>query len=200
MKRMMYMTVLALAGAFIAGCASTPVAREVSLDRAPMTYKLEPQDIRRTVENMVKSMQQDVEKELLEEYGHTSKPVLDIFPVKNNTSQHLDMKSFTDSLRSSLLKTRMFRFVDRSTSANDITIINEQQLGGLTDATKAVPMGQQSAAQMTITGALSEMKNREGRVTDAYYKFSLQLKDLRTGELVWTDEQEIRKETVRPRF
>ena len=199
MKKMMYMTALALAGAFIAGCA-TPTSREVTLDRKPMTYKLEPQDIRRTVENMVKSMQQDVEKELLEEYGHTSRPVLDIFPVKNNTSQHLDMKAFADSLRTSLRRTNMFRFVDRSTSENDLTIMREQARSGLTDPTKAIAPGQQSAAQMTITGAVSEMKNREGRVTDAYYNFSLQLKDLRTGELVWTDEQEIRKETVRPRF
>jgi len=191
----------ALAGALtmMTGCATAPVVREVSLDRQPMTYKLEPQDIRRTVENMVASMQNDLQN--LDEYQHLpSRPVLDIFPVKNNTSQHLDMKSFTDSLRSALLKTRMFRFVDRSTASNDVTIINEQHLGGLTDPTKAVQMGQQSAAQMTITGELSEMKNKEGRTTDAYYKFSLQLKDLRTGELVWTDEQEIRKETVRNYF
>jgi uncharacterized protein (TIGR02722 family) len=174
----------------------------VSLDRQPMTHRLEPQDIRRTVENMVASMQQDISSEDLSEFGYTigSRPILDIFPVRNNTSQHLDMQSFTDSLRNSLNRTRMFRFVDRSTSQNDITIINEQVLGGLTDPNLAIRPGQQFAAQMTITGAVSEMKTRNGRVTDAYYNFSLQLKDLRTGVLIWTDEQEIRKETVRPRF
>ena len=198
MKKMMYVTMIALAGALVSGCASTPEVREVSLDRQPLTHRLEPQDIRRTIETMVASMQQIVD---LDEYGYANtRPVLDVFPVKNNTSQHLDMKSFTDSLRSSLLKTRMFRFVDRSTSQNDVTIMNEQALGGLTDPTKAIQMGQQSAAQMTITGELSEMKTQAGRVTDAYYKFSLQLKDLRTGELVWTDEKEIRKETTRPVF
>ena len=197
MKKMMYLSLLALAGTFISGCATTSTTREVSLDRKPMTYKLEPQDFRRTVERMVESMQQDVN---LEEYGYTGRAVLDFFPVKNTTSQHLDMKSFTDSLRNALMKTRMFRFVDRSTAGNDITIMDEQANLGLVDPTKAIRPGEQSAAQMTITGTLSEMKNREGRVTDAYYKFSLQLKDLRTGELVWTDEQEIRKETTRPIF
>ena len=39
---------------------------------------------------------------------------------------------------------------------------------------------------------------RVGRTVDQYYKFSMTLKDLRTGELVWADEQEIRKESVRP--
>jgi len=195
MKKMMYMSLLALAGVLISGCATT--TREVQLDRKPMTHRLEPQDVRRTVERMTASMQQIVH---LEEYGYTGRPVLDIFPVKNNTSQHLDMKSFTDSLRDALMKTGMFRFVDRSTSMNDITIMNEQATLGLTDPSKAILGGHQSAAQMTITGELSEMKTRDGRVTDAYYKFSLQLKDLRTGELVWTDEQEIRKLTTRSTF
>jgi uncharacterized protein (TIGR02722 family) len=151
---------------------------------------------------MVESMQQDIESSYLADYGYTAdaKPVLDIEDVKNNTSLHLDMKSFTDSLRNALGKTRMFRFVSRSNAQADITRANEDALGGLVDPTKAIPMGQQSAAQMVIRGAVSEMKNREGRVTDAYYKFSLQLWDRKTGEQVWSEEQEIRKESVRPRF
>ena len=192
MKKMILLPAAALAAALLSGCPKNGPSTG--------THWLEPQDIRLTVEKMVESMQQDVEKDLLEEYGHTNKPVLDFFPVKNSTSQHLNMKSFTDSLRVSLLKTRMFRFVDRSTSANDIAIMGEQARGGLTDPSQVVSAGQQSAAQMTITGEVSEMKSREGLVTDAYYKFSLILKDLRTGEIVWADEQEIRKETVRSRW
>ena len=32
------------------------------------------------------------------------------------------------------------------------------------------------------------------KTTDRYFKFNLNLKDLRTGEIIWTDEQEIRKD------
>ena len=53
---------------------------------------------------------------------------------------------------------------------------------------------------MFLTGALTEMKTQVGRTTDQYFKFSMTLKDLRSGELVWADEQEIRKESTRPRF
>ena len=197
MRKMTYMPLLALAGALIAGCAT--VTEEVTLDRSPITHKLEPQDFRRTVEMMVNAMIQDIDiEELRGNYGLPSRPVVDIFPVKNKTSQHLDLKSFTDSLRVALNKAKMFRFVDRSTSGNDVTIMDEQSRGGLTDPKQAIRPGQQSAAQMTITGELSEIKNKEGRTTDAYYKFSLQLKDLKTGELVWADEQEIRKVTTKP--
>ena len=51
---------------------------------------------------------------------------------------------------------------------------------------------------MYLTGALSEIKNEVGRTVDQYYKFSMVLKDLRSGEIVWADEKEIRKESVKP--
>jgi hypothetical protein len=94
----------------------------------------------------------------------------------------------------------MFRFVDKSTSGTDIEFMDAQAQLGLTDQKKAIKPGQQSAAQMFLTGALSEIKNQVGRTVDQYYKFSMILKDLRTGEIVWSDEKEIRKESVAPRM
>ncbi|MCL2104659.1 MAG: penicillin-binding protein activator LpoB, partial [Kiritimatiellaeota bacterium] len=143
MKTMMYVTMAALTGAVMTGCVTEyggRGAREVTLDRKPMTYKLEPQDIRRTITTMVESMQQEISAMDLSEYGYTigSKPVLDIDDLKNNTTLHLDMKSFTDSLRTALSKTRMFRFVSRSNAVEDITRGNEDALGGLVDPTKAI--------------------------------------------------------------
>ena len=41
------------------------------------------------------------------------------------------------------------------------------------------------------------MRDQTNGVTDRYFKFTLNLKDLATGEIVWTDEQEIRKEQKR---
>ena len=110
----------------------------------------------------------------------------------------VDMQSITDSVRMRLIRSRLFRFVDRSTSGADITIMDEQAQLGLTDRRKAIRPGQQSAAQMYLTGSLTDMVTRVGRVTDHYYKFTMVLKDLRTGEIVWTDEQEIRKVANRP--
>jgi PBP1b-binding outer membrane lipoprotein LpoB len=69
---------------------------------------------------------------------------------------------------------------------------------GLVDASKAVKAGSQTALDMYLTGALSEIKNTSGRTTDQYYKFSMILKDLKSGEIVWADEQEIRKASTKP--
>ncbi|MEI7900280.1 MAG: penicillin-binding protein activator LpoB [bacterium] len=191
------MSGMAAVTVMMAGCATTPDVREVALDRAPITSKLEPQDVRRTVEKMAESL---LSAPGVKEAVGGTRPVLDIEPLKNRTSQHVDMVSVTDSLRSQLLRSGMFRFVDKSTSGTDIEFMDAQAQLGLTDPKKAIKPGQQSAAQMFLTGALSEIKNQVGRTVDQYYKFSMILKDLRSGEIVWSDEKEIRKESVKPRL
>ena len=197
----------AAAAALLCGCAMT--ARETQLDRQAMSAKLEPQDVRRTVEKMVDSMISDAD--VIKEVGG-SKPVLDITGIKNRSTMHIDMNLITSSIRTKLIRSRLFRFVDRSTAADDIQMMNDQALNGLVDPNKAVSAGQQSAAQMYLYGELSEMRQDVddtsenwmditfSSTTDRYYKFNLNLKDLRTGEIIWTDEQEIRKDQKRRVF
>ena len=193
MKKACYIGLAALAAMSMAGC-STVNARETQLDRKAMTAALEPQDVRRTVEKMVDSMLQD--QEFIKEVGG-ERPVLDVSGIQNRSTMHLDMASITDSIRTKLLRSRKFRFMDRTTSGEDAQFMNDQAMNGLTDPGKAIAAGQQSAAQMYLYGALTEMRQQVNGVTDRYYKFTLNLKDLRTGELIWSDEQEIRKEQTK---
>ena len=194
----------AAAAAILCGCAMT--ARETQLDRQAMSAALEPQDVRRTVEKMVDSMLADAE--VIKEVGG-NRPVLDISGIKNRSTMHLDMNMITSSIRTKLIRSRMFRFVDSSTSATDLKMMNDQALNGLVDPNKVVSAGQQSAAQMYLFGELTEMRQEVEdatenwlpitftKSTDRYFKFNLNLKDLRTGEIIWTDEQEIRKDQKR---
>lgn len=193
MNKIAFYMVAAVAAVVMSGCASGG-ARETQLDRRAMTAALEPQDVRRTVEKMVDSMLAD--QDFITEIGG-KRPVLDIATIQNRSTMHLDTISITDSIRTKLLRSRKFRFMDRSTSGEDVQFMNDQALNGLTDQSKAVKAGQQSAAQMYLYGALTEMRQSVGGITDRYYKFTLNLKDLKSGELIWSDEQEIRKEQTR---
>ena len=183
--------------ATVTGCATAPHVYESELDRAAMSSRIEPQDIRRTVEAMAESLIAD--PGVLEATGG-KRPILDIELMKNRSQLIVDMKSITDSIRTRLIRSRLFRFMDRSTSGVDITMMDEQAQLGLTDRRKAIKPGQQNAAEMFLTGTLFDMTTHAGRVTDRYYKFNMILKDLRTGEIVWSDEQEIRKVAIRPTF
>ena len=189
---------LTLLAAFT-GCVSGhgPVVVGNPDDTRPLTTRIEPQDIRNTVEKMTESLLADPG---VLEATKGEKPILDIEVMKNRSQMIIDMKNITDSIRMRLIRSRQFRFVDRSTTGVDVTIMDEQAQLGLTDPRKAVRPGQQTAAQMYLTGELPDMSQSDGRTLHRYYKFSMILKDLRTGEIVWADEKEVSKVTVRPIF
>lgn len=196
MKKAIFSLSILCCTILLSGCSTT--VKETPLDRKAATTKIEPQDIRRTVEKMVESL---LVAPGVKEFVSDRRPVLDIEPMQNRSMQHMDMVSLTDSIRMQLLRSGAFRFVDRSstgTAANDVERMHQENQLGLVDPSKAVKAGQQTALDMYLTGALSEIKTTEGRKTDQYYKFSMILKDLKTGEIVWADEQEIRKEGTKP--
>lgn len=196
MKKVYLSLYLLCCAVFLAGCATK--VKEVPLDRAAATTQIEPQDIRRTVEKMTESL---LIAPGVKEFVSGRRPVMDVEPMQNRTTQHVDMLSLTESVRMQLLRSGMFRFVDRSSTGTaqvDVERINQENQLGLVDSSKAVKAGHQTALDMYLTGTLSEIKNVSGRTTDQYYKFSMILKDLKSGEIIWADEQEIRKASTKP--
>lgn len=185
----------AITAAFVSGCASTGVQR-TSVDRErPLTERFDPDDARKTVEFMVDSMLQFGP---VVEITSAGRPVLDIAPMQNRTREHIDTRALTTSIRTKLLRTGQFRFKDRASSATDIEIMNEENELGLVDRQKAVRPGSQSATELYLSGELMDMRTTAGRRIDQYYYIMMTLKDLNSGEIIWTDEQEIRKERKRP--
>jgi uncharacterized protein (TIGR02722 family) len=183
---------LALVGG---GCASTGIVT-APLDRdRRVTERLSPDDARRTVEFMVDSM---LSFGPLIELTATSRPVLDVDQIQNRTMEHIDTVSLTDSIRTRLIRSGKFRFKDRATSDTDIKILNEENELGLVKSDKAVKAGSQIATELYLYGAITQMRTEAGRLVDQYYKITLNLKSLKQGEIIWTDEKEIRNERKRP--
>ncbi len=132
------------------------------------------------------------------------RPVIVVEKVKNKTTQHIDTESITDSIRTKLIRSGKFRFLDKSTDGQTIGEIRRQQEQGLTKQEQAAQFGTQEAAEFIITANLSEIKQKKdefwNKKTAVYYKFTMNLKNLRTGILEWSDEKEISKLKVDPRF
>jgi hypothetical protein len=128
------------------------------------------------------------------------RPVISVDKVKNKSMQHIDTESITDSIRTRLIKSGKFQFIDRTTDAATVEEIQVQQNSGLVDPKKAVNFGTQTGADYLLTANFSEISQKAGSVTDVYYKFTMNLKNLRTGILEWSDEKEIRKVFTKPFF
>jgi len=194
MKQYVVSGTAVLCAALLSGCASTGVVR-TDVNRArPLTEKWDPDDARKTVEKMVDSM---LVFRPVVEITQQRRPVLDVEQIKNATMQHIDTKSLTDSVRTRLIRSGQFRFKDRSTTGDMLEVMNEENELGLVDRSKAVKPGQQLATEFLLNGRITEMRSSAGRVVDQYYKITMNLKSLKTGELIWSDEQEIRKERKR---
>jgi len=130
----------------------------------------------------------------------TRRPILSIDRVKNKTMQHIDTESITDQIRSKLIQSGRFRFIDRTTDDAAIDEIKTQQESGLVKKSSQLKFGTQSGAEFLVTANLSEITQRNGDLKEVYYKFTMNLKNLKTGILEWSDEKEIRKLSERSTF
>jgi uncharacterized protein (TIGR02722 family) len=128
------------------------------------------------------------------------RPIIVVDKVKNKTMQHIDMESVTDTIKTKLTKSGKFRFMNRSTDQATAAEIEKQQTGGLTNPDKAVQFGQQEAPEFILYANFSEIVQKNDKVKDVYYKFTMSLKNLKTGIEEWTDEKEIRKQQQRKMF
>lgn len=196
MSMKVLMAVLTLSVATISGCASTMQYGDAGSAK-PISTEFGSSDLQQIAEAMVDSM---ITFPPLVELTTGRRPVVTVDKVKNKTMQHIDTESVTDSIRAKLLRSGKFRFIDRTTDAQAIDEMKTQRDSGLVDQKNAVKFGQQFGAEFLLTSNFSEIRQKAGSTTDVYYKFTMSLKNLKTGILEWSDEKEIRKVFKRGTF
>jgi len=191
--------VLLMGGAaLLVGCRSTANVEygdATAVD--PMTTDFEASDFQQIAVAMVDSL---LEFPAMVELTRDGRPVVLVGRVKNKTMQHIDTEALTDTIRTRLIRSGKFRFIDRTTDDAAIEEIKIQLESGLVDPKTARQFGRQIGAKYLLTSNLAEIARTKGRVRDVYYKFTMNLKNLDTGILEWADEKEIRKVRTRRRF
>jgi penicillin-binding protein activator len=125
------------------------------------------------------------------------RPIMTVQEVKNKTSEYIDTRSITDSIRTELQKSGRVRFaVDAAAMDQQIEELKRQQ-SDYYDAKKSVPVGKMVGAAYRLEGNITSIVKEAKDVKDVYYKFNLQMWNVQTGLLEWGDEKEIRKTTSR---
>lgn len=189
-------SIVAIGALSLSGCASTMQYGDAGSSK-PISTEFGSSDLQQIAESMVDSM---ITFPPMVEMTTGRRPVVSVDKVKNKTMQHIDTESVTDSIRAKLVRSGKFRFIDRSTDAQTIEELKTQQDSGLVDKNTAVKFGQQIGAEFLLTANFSEIRQKSGSTTDVYYKFTMSLKNLKTGILEWSDEKEIRKVFKRGTF
>lgn len=192
MKTTLNLFAAAALAALLAGCATTVEYGDATSSK-PISTSFGSSDLQQIAAAMVDSMLAD---EVLQDISRSGPPLLIVDKVKNKTMQHIDTESVTDSIRTKLIRSRKFSFQDRTTEA----ALQEELAYQQAAAKDPIAAGQQDAPRYMLTSNLTEIEQEQGRLKDVYYKFTMSLRDLQSGRLIWADEKEIRKQKTRSVF
>ncbi|MGV3278822.1 penicillin-binding protein activator LpoB [Rickettsiales bacterium LUAb2] len=185
-----YLIIIAIFGlALITGCS--PKTSYQSIDNTAMSSYFSVQDQYSLVNQLSQKITSDPDiKEALD----GQRPTLLVDVVKNKTSEHIDTESITDTLKNTIISAKLFRIIDRSKM--DV-LAKEQQLNnsGLTDSQRATQIGKLWGAKFVLYGNFSSIVNYVGKEKTTFYKLTLIMKNIETGEEIWVGEASVNKVT-----
>ncbi|MCK4307346.1 penicillin-binding protein activator LpoB [candidate division WOR-3 bacterium] len=169
----------------LAGCATTTYVRSDEVTEVDETFT--DTDLKLMSEKMVQSI-----AELAVIKHRDAPPKIAMLNIGNRTSQHIDTEGIAEKIMVALLKTGAVRFVDRNLlkkMAREKALVETQQI----DVQDAVMLGQLVGANYFLAGDIMSIEKKKGTTYIAYYKLTLKLVDVKTSEIVWADEKEIKK-------
>jgi len=193
-------TLIALSAStlFLGGCVSTGSpqlgAGDVKYGDAKAVETVSNEfgstDLQAIAETMARSL---IQSPLLK-----GRPLVTVAEVKNKTSEYIDTRAITDTIRTQLVKSGMVRFaVDTVAMQSQVDEISRQNQSGMYKKGKTAKVGKMEGAKFRLEGNIVSIVKKNADLKDVWYKFSLLLVDNETGTMEWADEKEIRKTSRR---
>lgn len=119
-------------------------------------------------------------------------PVVMVTNLQNKTSEHIDTQSIMDMVRVELMKSGKVGFIDKEARQDISDEYNYQNSGMVTEESKKGPGGQ-IGADFIINGRLDSIVQEVGKDKSVYYKLTLNLTNLKSSMITWSDQKQIRK-------
>lgn len=119
-------------------------------------------------------------------------PIVMVTRLQNKTSEHVDTQSVTDMMTVDLMKSGKVTFVDKA-AREDIAEEYDYQDSGMVSRETKKGKGGQVGADFILNGRLDSIVQEAGREKTVYYKLTMNMTNLKTGLIVWTDHKELRK-------
>jgi len=159
-------------------------------------------DLQSLSAEMVESLVNAQGLNYIEKLGDDKRLMVLMGGVENRTSEHIDTQGITDKIQTALLKTGKFRFTAEKAGQDEIgDQVRFQQESGRVNEETARAFGKQVGADVVVYGTLRSIEKRKGssiesagtRKVDVYYQFVLKCVNIDTAEVIWQEEEELRK-------
>lgn len=167
-----------------------------NLDRGAMSTGLDREDLRYLMnENMTALMSSPMWAKWRES---PQQPVVAIWPIKNDTSEHLDdqMLTLLSDMETELINSGIVGVVSRERQAEMVAEANIQQ-GADFNPALAAQIGQQVGAQYFVTGKLQAVDERFDKERRVQYSLFMQVIDVETSMVKFQTKSERSKAIVR---
>jgi penicillin-binding protein activator len=119
--------------------------------------------------------------------------------MKNETDEHVNTRTIMEKIRTRLINGGIANFIDDQ-AVEDILNQMKLQQSGLFDTKTVAQVGKLVGARLILRGAISSIRKKTDRKDIIYYNITLQLVNIQTGEIIWTDEKEIQRLTSKSMF
>jgi uncharacterized protein (TIGR02722 family) len=119
-------------------------------------------------------------------------PLVMVTKLQNKTDEHIDTQSIMDMVRVELMRGGQVSFVDKE-AREDISDEYKYQDSGMVSAETKKGPGGQTGADYIVNGRLDSIVQEVGRQKTVYYKVTLNLTNLKSSVIEWTDHKQLRK-------
>jgi len=132
-----------------------------------------------------------------------TKPILIVYGVANETSEHINTGGITDDIRLALIQSGQYRFISRKQRTN-LLEETDYQYAGFVPPEQRVSQGRQLGADFILAGTLRSIEKQQPRQWRlnkrelVYYSMNLAMTNIETGEIIWADNVEIARESSKP--
>lgn len=198
LHRLMVLASFFSIAAVISGCAATTRTLDPDTEQhydASYDFSDKKQIVRTLTDSLLSSPNVTTET--------SNKPIIIVYGVDNETSEHINTGGITDDIRLSLIKSGEYRFINRKQRAN-LQEETDFQYAGYVPPEHRVTEGRQLGADYILSGTLRSIEKKQpkqwrlNRKELIYYSMNLELTDLQSGEISWADNVEIAREASRP--
>ncbi len=189
--RKVFVMVCALAGLSLSGCGPTAFTEGAYDEDVNSTNLLNDKWSESDMQNVVRDLVQSMINHPVISANKT-RPTVMVTRLQNKTLEQIDTQSIMDMVRVEIQRGGRVRFVDKE-ARDDVAEEIEYQQSGTTSSSSKKRMGQQIGADFIVNGRLDSIVQQVGRKKTVYYKVTLNLTNLQTNIIEWSDYKQIRK-------
>lgn len=150
-------------------------------------------DARKTSEVLIGSMVSKPWLEIFHKANQGQRPIMILDDIENRTDEHIDTRALGEAIRDEIINSGKMRFVDAKARDKILKEIRFQTESGMVAQNMAARKGRQIGADFFVTGSISSHVHTQSGYKTVTYQTIVQLTNLETSEIVWSQKHNIKK-------